>query len=73
MEINEAEQLDTLNQPVKCVNKNQDTEETDALATPKEESRFSSPLDSQDTQTEIVMAGRRDTDLTSHTSWPKWQ
>ena len=64
METDQAEQVDVLlNQSIKVLNKNHDTEETDASTTLKWDNRspLPSPFDSKEIQKEIVMAKKRDT------------
>ena len=66
METDQAEQLDALlNQSTKVLNKNHDTEETDASLTSKQVNRSPSAFDNKDTQTEIIMAEKRDPDSIS--------
>ena len=66
IETDQAEHLDALlNQSVNVLNKNHDTEETDASTTSKQGSRSQSPPDSEDTQMEIIMVEKRDTNLIS--------
>ena len=65
METDLAEWLDVLlNQSTKVLNKNCYTEETDTSTTLKRDNRSLSPVENQDTQTEIVMVEIRDTSLT---------
>ena len=45
------------------INKNHDTEETDASTTSKQGNRSLSPFDSKQTQKEIIMASKKDTSL----------
>ena len=72
MENDQVEQLDAcLFQSLNVLNKNQDTEETNASVTSKWKNRFPSPFDDQDTQTEIVMTEKRHTDLTLETKQTK--
>ena len=62
METIQVEQLDALiNQSVKVLNKNHDTEDTDTSNTLKWYNRSMSPFDSKDTQIEMVMTEKRDT------------
>ena len=57
VETDQAEQLFALlNQSAKVLNKNQETEETDALTIFRKDNMSTSPLHSQDTQATIVMA-----------------
>ena len=64
MEIDQSGQLDALlNQYVTVLNKNCDTEETNSSTTSKQDNRYPFPSDSKDTQTEIIMAQKRDTNL----------
>ena len=61
IETDQAQQLDTvLNQSAKALNKNCDTEETDASTTSRWDNRSPSPFDSK---AKITMAEKRDTNL----------
>ena len=63
METDQTEQLDALlNQSAKSV-KNHNTEEMDASTTSQQHNRSPSPFDSKETQVEIVMVEKRDTNL----------
>ena len=53
-----------LNQSADVLNKNEDMEEIDASAISKWDNRSHTPFDNQDTQTEIVMAEKKDNGLT---------
>ena len=60
METYQAEQLDVpLSQSAEVLNKNHNTEETDASTSSKRDNRFPSPFDNQDTQMEIIMAEKK--------------
>ena len=64
VETDQTEHLDALlDIPSKVLNKNCDTEEADTSTTAKYDYRSLSPFDSKHTQTEIVMAKKRDTNL----------
>ena len=64
METYQAEQLDVfLNQSAKMSNKNCDAEETDVSSASKVDNRSPPSFDNKDTQTEIVMSNKRDTNL----------
>ena len=64
METDQAEQLlALLSQSANVLNVNGDTEEMDASTTSKQDNRSLSPFDSKDTQTEIIMAKKKDTNL----------
>ena len=59
METHEAEQLDVLlNEFMKVLNKNHDTEEIDAFLTSKQYNRSPSPFENKDTQTKIIIVGK---------------
>ena len=60
-------------QSAKVLNKNQEAKEMDVLTTSQKDNRFPSPLDSQDTQTAIVIAGKKDVDLSLGKQEPKIQ
>ena len=53
-----------LNQSADVLNKNEDMEEIDASAISKWDNRPHTPFDNQDTQTEILMAEKKDNELT---------
>ena len=60
METDHTKQLDALlSQSTKILNKNGNTEETDASTTSKRDKRSSSPFDNQDTPIEIIMDEKR--------------
>ena len=67
MKMDQAEQLDVLLiQSAKVLNKNEkneEAEETDTFTTSKRDNRSPSPLDSQSTQTVIIMVGKKNADL----------
>ena len=66
MKPDQAEQLDVLlSQSMKVVNKNWDTEKTEASMTSKWDNTSPFAFDDRDTQTEIVMADKKDTELVS--------
>ena len=55
---------------MKALDKNQDSEDTNASTTSRWENRCPSCFYNQDTKTEIVMAEKKDTDLTLTTNQP---
>ena len=59
-EIDQAEQLDVLlNQSVKVLNKNCETEVRDACITSKQENRFHAPFNSKYIQMEIIITEKK--------------
>ena len=64
METDQAELIDVpLSESAQILNKNCDTEETDASTTFPRDNRSLSPFDNQGTQIEILMAEKWDTSL----------
>ena len=66
METDQAEQLNVLlNQSTRVLNRNCDTKERDATMTSRWDNGSLPPFKNKDTQSEIVMAEKKDTESTS--------